>query len=57
MTGPSHCAVARRLKVDGSHPTNLAFGPKGDKQIYVTEVATGSVQVLDAGTDGFPLHL
>jgi len=49
--------VARRIKVDGSHPTNLAFGPKGDQKIYVTEVSTGSVQVLDVGTDGFPLHL
>ena len=49
--------VARRIKVNGSMPTNLAFGPMGDKTIYVTEVETGSVQILDVDTDGFPLHL
>ena len=48
--------VARRIKTQGSMPTNLAFGPKGEKKIYVTEVETGSVQVLEVGTDGFPLN-
>ncbi|MEX2148590.1 MAG: SMP-30/gluconolactonase/LRE family protein [Steroidobacteraceae bacterium] len=44
--------VLRRIKVEGSMPTNLAFGPKGEKKIYVTEVETGSVQVIDVETGG-----
>jgi gluconolactonase len=46
--------VLRRIKVDGSMPTNLTFGPKGEKKIYVTEVETGSVQVIDVDTGGLP---
>lgn len=49
--------VVRRIKVKGSMPTNLCFGKKGEKKIYVTEVETGSVQIVDVGTDGLPLHL
>jgi len=49
--------VARRIGTDGSMPTNLVFGPEGEKTIYVTEVETGSVQVLDVDTDGLPLNL
>ncbi len=45
--------VARRIQVEGSMPTNLAFGPGGEKCIYVTEVETGSVQVYDVGTRGY----
>lgn len=44
--------VLRRIKVEGSLPTNLAFGPAGEKKIYVTEVETGSVQVIDIDTGG-----
>jgi len=49
--------VVRRIRTDGSMPTNLVFGPEGEKTIYVTEVETGSVQVLDVDTDGLPLNL
>lgn len=49
--------VVRRIKTDGSMPTNLVFGPKGERKIYVTEVESGSVQVMDVDTDGFPLNL
>ena len=45
--------VLRRIKVEGSLPTNLAFGHGGEKRIYVTEVETGSVQVIDVDTGGF----
>ena len=45
--------VLRRIKVEGSLPTNLAFGHEGEKKIYVTEVETGSVQVFDVDTSGF----
>jgi gluconolactonase len=48
--------VVQRMPTVGAMPTNLAFGPKGEKKIYVTEVASGSVQILDVDTDGLPLH-
>jgi gluconolactonase len=48
--------VVRRLKVEGSMPTNLAFAPGGATKIYVTEVETGTVQVIDVDSAGFPLH-
>jgi gluconolactonase len=48
--------VIARLKTDGVCPTNLAFARRGQKQIYVTEVVTGTVQVLDVATDGYTLH-
>jgi sugar lactone lactonase YvrE len=47
--------VVRRMPTVGAMPTNLAFGPKGEKKIYVTEVVSGSVQIMDVDTDGLPL--
>jgi gluconolactonase len=44
--------VVRRIPVEGSMPTNLAFGPAGAQKIYVTEVETGTVQVIDVDTGG-----
>ena len=44
------------IKTAGAMPTNLVFGPRGEKKIYVTEVESGSVQILDVETDGLPLH-
>jgi gluconolactonase len=48
-------AVARRIRTEGTHPSNLLFAASGG-QIYVTEVSTGALQVYDVGCDGFPLY-
>jgi gluconolactonase len=48
--------VIQRIKTDGLCPTNLVFAPRGRKQIYVTEVLTGTVQIFDVATDGLALH-
>lgn len=48
--------VLRRHPTDGLWPTNLHFGAAGEKCIYVTEAQTGTVQVIDVGSDGFPLY-
>jgi gluconolactonase len=48
--------VAERLKMKGRKPTNCAFGPEGQKKLYVTEVEFGAMEVLEAGTDGLPLY-
>lgn len=49
-------AVVERIRTTGQNPTNLAFGPKGQKRIYVTEVELGALQAFDVGTDGLALY-
>ena len=49
-------AVLDRLATAGHKPTNLVFGPRGQQRIYVTEVEHGTLEALDAGTDGLPLY-
>jgi hypothetical protein len=46
----------KRIKTSGSKPTNLAFGPPGEKKIYVTEVEKGILEVLEIDTTGMPLY-
>jgi len=48
-------AVVKRIATKGNFPTNLAFGPRGSKQIYVTEVQFGTLEVHTVDTDGLPL--
>jgi gluconolactonase len=48
-------AVVKRIATKGNFPTNLAFGPRGSKQIYVTEVQFGTMEVHTVDTDGLPL--
>ena len=48
--------VMERIKTQGSMPTNIAFGPGGTRKIYVTEAETGTVQVFDVSTTGYPLY-
>jgi len=50
-------AVINRYDAGGLHPTNLVFGKDGEQRIYVTEVETGTVRIIDVGTDGFPLYM
>ena len=48
--------VIRRIKTEGSLPTNCAFGPAGSKKLYVTEDELGTLEVHDVDTDGFQLY-
>ena len=48
--------VVTRYEAGGMFPTNLVFGKDGEERIYVTEVETGSVRIIDVGTDGLVLH-
>jgi len=48
--------VVKRYEAGGMFPTNLVFGKDGEERIYVTEVETGTVRIIDVGTDGLPLH-
>ena len=49
-------SVVRRIKLAGSRPTNVAFGPVGQRRIYVTEVEHGTMEVVDVDADGLPLY-
>jgi len=49
-------SVVDRIRTEGKLPTNCAFGPRGSKQLYVTEDEKGTLEVLDVGTDGFQLY-
>jgi gluconolactonase len=48
--------VVRRIKTAGKKPTNVAFGPAGQKTVYVTEVELGSLEAIQVDTDGLPLY-
>jgi len=49
-------AVVERIKTGGSFPSNLAFGPPGERKIYVTEDEVGVLEVFEVDTDGLPLY-
>ena len=49
-------AVVDRIPTEGKSPTNVAFGPPGDKKIHVTEHGIGQVEVFPVDTDGLPLY-
>jgi len=49
--------VVERIRTTGKRPTNLAFGPAGEKRIYVTEVECGVLESLEVASHGLPLHV
>ena len=49
-------ALAQRLSLEGKSPTNVAFGPPGEKRIYITEQELGRIEVLRVDTEGLPLY-
>lgn len=51
----SNGEVINRIITAGSMPTNLVFGPPGEKKIYVTEDEHGTLEVFNVDTEGLPL--
>lgn len=49
-------SVTDRLATQGSAPTNVAFGPDGERRLYVTEHANGQIEVFDVDAEALPLH-
>jgi len=45
-------SLVNYLPAGGAHPTNVAFGGVGNKQLYITETETNAVYVLDLGIEG-----
>ena len=49
-------ALENRIPLIGKRPTNVAFGMKGEKRIYVTEQEIGQIEAYDVGADGMELY-
>jgi gluconolactonase len=47
--------VLERYKTAGSLPTNVAFGRRGSRRIYVTEDVHGQIEIFEALADGLPV--
>ena len=47
--------IVERISVGGDQPTNVAFGPKGSGDIYVTVKDAGTVERHHVGVDGLAL--
>ena len=47
--------VLDRLRTEGRAPTNLAFGPGGERRLYVTEHEQGTIEVFDVDAAGLNL--
>jgi gluconolactonase len=47
--------VLRRIRTPGTQPTNVCFGPTGEKKIYVTEYQKGTVERFDVDADGYQM--
>lgn len=48
--------VVERWPTLGRFPTNCAFGPPGDKRLYVTEAERGQLEVHKVGIDGAAVY-
>jgi gluconolactonase len=48
--------LVRRLPLEGKMPTNVAFGPPGERRLYVTEQGIGRIEMLEVETEGWPLY-
>ena len=45
-------SILQKIRTEGMAPTNLVFGPRGEKRIYVTEVRCGQVEVFEVDAVG-----
>lgn len=50
-------SIVRRIAVGGEQPTNVAFGPAGSGDLYVTIKDAGTLERHSVGVDGIPLHV
>jgi gluconolactonase len=47
--------VIKRIRTEGNMPTNVAFGLRAQRRIFITEYELGQMGVFDVETDGLPL--
>jgi len=46
----------KKIELDDTNPTNLAFPVSGERKIHITEVKNGGMIVVDTESSGLPLH-
>ncbi len=49
-------SVVDRLRLEGRLPTNVAFGPAGQRLLFVVETELGRMEAHEVGVDGLELH-
>lgn len=49
-------SLVERMRTSGRKPTNVAFGPSGEKRIYVTEIEFGRMEAFEVPTGGLALY-
>lgn len=49
--------IQTRMPTEGQFPTNVAFGPDGEKRIYVTEAEKGRIERFDVDQRGARVYL
>jgi gluconolactonase len=47
-------SVVGRVSTEGSAPTNIAFGWRGERRIYVTEQKLGQIETFEVDAEGLP---
>jgi gluconolactonase len=52
----NHGNVIDRIRTRGRLPTNVAFGPKGSRELFVTEDEFGEIETFEVTSDGWPLY-
>jgi gluconolactonase len=48
--------VVRRIRTEGRFPTNVAFGPRGSRTIFVTEAELGQIEAHEVACDGAKVY-
>jgi gluconolactonase len=48
--------VEERLPTEGAKPTNVAWGPDGDRRLFVTEHEQGRIEIVETATTALPLY-
>ena len=49
-------SVKKRLVIDGTFPTNIAFARAGERRALVTEGSKNQLLMLETPADGLPLY-
>jgi gluconolactonase len=45
-----------RIETQGRFPTNVSFGPEGEKRLYVTEIELGRMEAFDVAESGMAIY-
>lgn len=49
-------SIAARIRTAGPNPTNVAWGPGGERRLYVSEHQLGRIEIFESPTTALPLY-